>query len=117
MALLARARADHPGRAILVKSHPETTLARRPGHLTAADLAPGETLLTAPLSPHRLLAGAHAVYAVTSFMGFEAILAGHRPVLAGRPFYAGWGLTWDAGPLPRRGRALTAEQLFAAAMI
>ena len=117
LALLARARADHPGRAILVKSHPETTLARRPGHLTAADLAPGETLLTAPLSPHRLLAGAHAVYAVTSFMGFEAILAGHRPVLAGRPFYAGWGLTWDAGPLPRRGRALTAEQLFAAAMI
>jgi capsular polysaccharide export protein len=50
-------------------------------------------------------------------MGFEAILAGHRPVLAGQPFYAGWGLTDDAAPHPRRQRTLTPDQLFAAAMI
>jgi capsular polysaccharide export protein len=115
--LLARARADHPGRPIVVKSHPETTGGHRPGHLTAADLAPGDTALTAPVSPHRLLANAHAVYAVSSQLGFEAILAGHRPVLAGAPFYAGWGLTDDAQFLPRRGRTLTPDQLFAAAMI
>jgi capsular polysaccharide export protein len=117
LALLARARADHPGRAILVKSHPETTGGFRPGHLLPADLAPGDILLTTPLSPHRLLAHAHAVYAVSSQLGFEAILAGHRPVLAGQPFYAGWGLTEDPSPLPRRGRQLTPAQLFAAAMI
>ena len=117
LALLARARADHPGRPILVKSHPETMAGGHPGHITPADLKAGETLLTAPLSPRRLLAGAHAVYAVTSFMGFEAILAGHRPVLAGLPFYAGWGQTDDPAPLPRRGRHLTPEQIFAAAMI
>jgi capsular polysaccharide export protein len=117
LALLARARDDHPGRPILVKAHPATTAGTCPGHLTAADLRPGETLVTAALSPHGLLAGAHAVYAVTSLLGFEAILAGHRPVLAGLPFYAGWGLTTDPAPLPRRGRPLTPEQLFAAAMI
>lgn len=117
LALLARARADHPGRPVVVKSHPETTGGHRPGHLTTADIAPGDTLLTAPVSPHRLLANAHAVYAVSSQLGFEAILAGHRPVLAGQPFYAGWGLTEDPAPLPRRGRTLTPEQLFAAAMI
>ncbi len=117
LALLARARADHPGRPVIVKSHPETTGGHRPGHLSPADLAPGDSLLTDPISPHRLLAHAHAVYAVSSQLGFEAILAGHRPVLAGQPFYAGWGLTDDPAPLPRRGRTLTPEQLFAAAMI
>lgn len=117
LALLDRARADHPGRPIVVKSHPETTRGFRPGHLTQTDLRPGDMLLTAPLSPHRLLAGAHAVYAVSSQMGFEAVLAGHRPVLFGQPFYAGWGLTEDARSHPRRDRSLRREQLFAAAMI
>lgn len=117
LTLLARARAENPTRPIVVKSHPETNAGHRPGHLTPDDLAPGDTLLTAPVSPHRLLADAHAVYAVSSQLGFESILAGHRPVLAGAPFYAGWGLTHDPAPLPRRGRALTPAQLFAAAMI
>jgi capsular polysaccharide export protein len=50
-------------------------------------------------------------------MGFEAILDGHRPHVFGQPFYAGWGLTHDRQPLPRRTRRLTAEELFAGAMI
>ena len=50
-------------------------------------------------------------------MGFEAIWAGHRPVVFGQPFYAGWGLSRDKQPIDRRGRALTVEQLFAGAMI
>ncbi|MCH8465181.1 MAG: capsular polysaccharide biosynthesis protein, partial [Roseinatronobacter sp.] len=43
--------------------------------------------------------------------------AGHRPRVFGLPFYAGWGLTADEIPHPRRGRCLSAEQLFAAAML
>ena len=72
-----------------------------------------------PVSPWSLLDGAAAVYTVSSQMGFEAILAGHRPQVFGRPFYAGWGLTADrhAAPLPRRGRPLSRAQLFAGAMI
>ena len=50
-------------------------------------------------------------------MGFEAIFAGHKPRVFGQPFYAGWGLTEDAIPRPRRQRNLTRAQLFAAAMM
>ncbi len=116
-AMLAAARADHPGARIVVRVHPETRLGLRPGHFAPADLRPGEVLDASTASPWRLLAGARAVYTVSSQLGFEAILAGHRPRLFGQPFYAGWGLTDDARPPPRRGRQLTAEALFAAAMI
>ncbi len=51
-------------------------------------------------------------------MGFEAILAGHRPRVWGQPFSTRrLGLTHDRTPPPRRGRKLTPAQLFAAAMI
>ena len=50
-------------------------------------------------------------------MGFEAILTGHRPVVFGQPFYAGWGLSDDRKPVQRRQRKLTRVQLFAGAMI
>ncbi|MDZ7907264.1 MAG: capsular polysaccharide biosynthesis protein, partial [Gemmobacter sp.] len=64
-----------------------------------------------------MLEGAVAVYTVSSQLGFEAICAGHRPHVFGQPFYAGWGLTADQAPHPRRHRRLTRTQLFAAAMI
>ncbi|CUH85748.1 Capsule polysaccharide biosynthesis protein [Thalassovita mediterranea] len=44
-------------------------------------------------------------------------MAGHRPKVFGQPFYAGWGLTDDISPLPRRSRTLTRAQLFAGAMM
>ncbi len=115
--LLAMARADHPDRPILIRTHPETRSGHRRGHFTSAP--PGALLHDAPVSPWAMLANAHAVYTVSSQMGFEAILAGHRPVVLGQPFYAGWGLTEDRAPAPltRRGRSLTPEQLFAGAMI
>ena len=115
--MLAHARADHPTARILIKTHPETRLNLRPGHFDAAALPPGVTLCTDPVSPWKLLEGAIAVYTVSSQMGFEAILAGHRPRVFGQPFYAGWGLTTDEQPIPRRRRTLTRAQLFAAAMI
>lgn len=112
-AMLAAARDAHPGARLLIRAHPETALGLRPGHFGPED---GE-LLTDPVSPRALLEGAVAVWTVSSQLGFEAILAGHRPHVWGTPFYAGWGLTEDAAPLPRRGRRLTRAQLFAAAML
>lgn len=113
--MLEAARAEHPGRRIVIRSHPETAAGLRPGHLTQADLRHGETLCDGPISPWRLVENAAAVYAVSSQLGYEALLAGHRPVLFGQPFYAGWGLTDDRAPLPRgpRGTA-TPLALFAA---
>ena len=115
--MLARAMDDHPRARIIIKVHPETAQGLRAGHFSAADASDRVTLLADPISPWALLDGAIAVYTVSSQLGFEAILAGHRPYVFGQPFYAGWGLTQDEQPIPRRGRSLTRAQLFAAAMI
>ena len=115
--MLVAAQTDHPNARIVIKTHPETQNGLRPGHYAARDTTNRVTLCTAPVSPWTLLAGAIAVYTVSSQLGFEAVLAGHRPVVFGQPFYIGWGLTEDRAPLPRRKRSLTKAQLFAAAMI
>lgn len=112
--MLDTARAENPGARIVIKAHPETAGGARAGHFAPA---PDLTLLCGPVSPRGLLDGASAVYTVSSQLGFEAILAGHRPRVFGLPFYAGWGLSHDEIPHPRRGRALSVEQLFAAAML
>ncbi|WCR04310.1 capsular polysaccharide biosynthesis protein [Paracoccus saliphilus] len=113
--MLHAARDKHPGARIVVRTHPETSAGLRAGHLTAGDLRPDEQFCDGPVSPWRLIDNADAVYAVSSQLGYEALLAGHRPVLFGQPFYAGWGLSDDRAPLPetRRGMA-TREALFAA---
>ncbi|UWQ20059.1 capsular polysaccharide biosynthesis protein [Jannaschia sp. W003] len=115
MVLLARE--EHPGTRIVVKTHPETARGLRPGHYGPADAVHGAVLETRPLAPAALFAGAVAVYTVSSQMGFEAIVHGHRPVVFGQPFYCGWGLTDDRNPVDRRQRRLTRVQLFAGAMV
>ncbi len=115
--MLAAARRNHPERRIVIRTHPESRAGLRPGHYGSGDAGGRVSLLTAPVSPHLLLAGAAEVYTVSSQMGFEAILHGHRPHVFGQPFYAGWGLSQDEHPIPRRTRALTREELFAGAML
>ena len=115
--MLVQARTENPGARIVIKAHPETSLGLRSGHFGAQDVVGNVTMAGDAVSPWRLLDGAAAVYTVSSGMGFEAILAGHRPRVFGQPFYSGWGLTVDENPVPRRTRKLTRTQLFAAAMI
>lgn len=115
--MLATAREAHPHAPIVIKTHPETATGLRPGHYGPQHIGPGINLIAEPISPWALLDGAIAVYTVSSQLGFEAILAGHRPQVWGQPFYAGWGLSHDRTPPPRRGRVLTRNQLFAGAMI
>ncbi|MEZ5675887.1 capsular polysaccharide export protein [Thalassovita litoralis] len=115
--MLYYAQEQNPGARIVIKTHPETTQGFRPGYFTESDIGPHIEICDSPVSPWALLNGATAVYTVSSQLGFEAILAGHRPHVFGRPFYAGWGLTQDFHHIPRRNRPLTRAQLFAAAMI
>jgi len=116
--MLTWARQDHPDAILVIKTHPESQAGHREGHFDPGALPPGVVIEDRPISPWRLFEHARAVYTVSSQLGFEAILAGHRPVTFGVPFYAGWGLTDDRRPMPaRRGRALTRAQLVAAAMI
>ena len=116
--MLVQAQLDFPGARIVIRTHPETMDGHRAGHFSQADVTGDHiTLNTAPVSPWELLEGAIAVYTVSSQLGFEAIFAGHRPRVWGLPFYAGWGLTEDQTPHPRRRRKLTRAQLFAGAML
>lgn len=115
--MLFLARDENPGARILIRSHPESDAGHRQGYFTTDDCDDNTAIIDAALSPWRLLEGAVAVYTVSSQLGFEAILAGHKPVVMGQPFYAGWGLTDDRMPLDRRQRRLTRAQLFAGAMI
>ena len=115
--MLFVAQEEHPSTRIVIRTHPESTAGGRAGHFSAKDATGRISLCDASLSPHLLLEGAVAVYTVSSQMGFEAILAGHRPRVFGQPFYAGWGLSEDENPVWRRQRKLTRAQMFAAAMI
>lgn len=115
--MLVFAQEEHPGAQVLIKTHPETARGLRPGYFGPEDCSNRVSLLTDPMSPWRLFEGAVGVYTWSSQLGFEAIFAGHKPRVFGQPFYAGWGLTTDERPVPRRQRRLTRNQLFAAAMV
>ena len=54
----------------------------------------------------------------SSLAGFEALMRGKKVTVHGVPFYAGWGLTVDRGPVPaRRTARRTLEELVAAALL
>ena len=117
-AMLAHAKAHFPDHKIIIRTHPETRLNLREGYFSARHCdTPQITLFNCATSPWHLLERAKAVYSFSSQLGFEAILAGHRPHIFGQPFYAGWGLTVDHKPMPWRSRKLSSRQLFLAAMI
>jgi len=117
--MLYYAQTEHPAARIVIKTHPETRGGHRSRHFTQEHCNERISICDAPVSPWTLLDGAVAVYVVSSQMGFETIIAGHKPVVFGQPFYSGWGLSDDRSPLPfpRRRRTLTRAQLFAAAML
>jgi capsular polysaccharide export protein len=112
----SRRRAPSSRLPIVLKTHPDTALRGRRSHFAAARVPP-VVAVTEACDPAPLIAGAEAVYTVTSQGGFEALLHG-RPVRSfGMPFYAGWGLTDDDLPAPpRRGKA-SLEALVHAALV
>jgi capsular polysaccharide export protein len=114
--MLVFAQEEHPGKRVIIKTHPDTLAGHRQGYFQDSDANHNVTLFAGNVSPWTLLDGAAAVYTVSSQMGFEAIFAGHNPRVFGQPFYAGWGLTRDERPVQRRQRKLSRAQLFAAAM-
>ncbi|MBX2854003.1 MAG: capsular polysaccharide biosynthesis protein [Rhodobacteraceae bacterium] len=118
--MLAAARDENPGARILVKTHPDVVAGLKRGHFHPSSLN-GAELCGLDVSPWTLVDGAEKVYAVTSQMGFEALLAGKPVRLFGAPFYAGWGVTEDSGPADlyavRRTRHRSVTELFAAAYL
>jgi capsular polysaccharide export protein len=118
LALLRRARAMEPEARILWRPHPDVEAGLRRGAIAPADLAglADGVERIAPLAA--LLGQVDAVHVICSLAGFEALLRGVPVVTHGVPFYAGWGLTQDLGPVPaRRRRRLTVEALVAGALL
>lgn len=117
MELLRAARECEPEAHIIYKPHPDVlTGIRRSGRdeAYARDLC-DELVLHAPM--HALLDQVDAVHVLTSLAGFEALLREKSVYCYGSPFYAGWGLTRDLGPVPRRTRRLFLDELVAGTLI
>jgi capsular polysaccharide export protein len=65
-----------------------------------------------------LIAMVDEVHVNTSLAGFEALLRQKSVTTYGVPFYAGWGLTTDRGPVPaRRSTRRTIDELVAASLL
>lgn len=117
-AMLAAALCDYPDHQVLVKVHPDVQTHAKRSWLPLAALAhPRVRVIADGCHPVRLIAQAAAVYAVTSLIGFEALVHGRPVHCFGMPFYAGWGLTRDRLPAPHRRGAREIEDLVHAAFV
>lgn len=116
--LLRRARAAESDAYILYKPHPDVLAGHRVGHVAEGDALGFADAVVAGQSMPALLDMVDGVHVMTSLAGFEALLRGKDVTTHGVPFYAGWGLTRDLGPVPaRRGRTRSLDALIAAALL
>ncbi len=112
--LMRRVRTLCPDAFIVWKPHPDVLAGNRTGNDEAARLADHVEIV------HGISACIRAcdeVHTMTSLSGFDALLRGKRVVVHGVPFYAGWGLTKDMEPVPRRRRRLTLDMLVAGVLL
>ena len=94
--LLGRVRHDFPDAYLIYKPHPDVVAGLRPGDVTDP---PADQICLGDAA--QLLEKADRVATITSTLGFEALLRDVPVTTYGAPFYAGWGLTDDRGPLPK----------------
>ncbi|MCO5977530.1 capsular polysaccharide biosynthesis protein [Ideonella oryzae] len=116
LGLLQAVRRERPEAWIVYRPHPDVSARlRAPGQdEDTASRWCDEVVAAPPITA--LLAQVDEVHVLTSLAGFEALLRGVRVVCWGVPFYAGWGLTVDRVPTPRRGRLRSLDELVAAAL-
>lgn len=118
LGLLRRVREDAADAYIIYKPHPDVEAGHRKGRIddrTCLELA-DEIVRDVPITA--LIAAVDEVHVNTSLAGFEALLREKPVVTYGVPFYAGWGLTVDKGPVPdRRSARSTLDELVAAALL
>lgn len=112
--MLAIARALD-GYDILAKVHPDAIsggMESYLGKLLARDVPQNLTFIDFEVSPFSLFDVVDKVFVATSQLGFEALMAGKEVHCFGVPFYAGWGITVDHVPAPRRTRRRSLEEVF-----
>jgi capsular polysaccharide export protein len=115
--LLKMVRAENPGATVIYKPHPDVEAGHRPGALDDGETLRHADVIARGSAMAPLIGAVDEVHTMTSLAGFEALLRGRRVVAYGRPFYAGWGLTDDRAPIPRRGRTLRLAELAAGVLL
>jgi capsular polysaccharide export protein len=117
LTLLQAARQAEPDAWLIYKSHPDVVAGLRNAgtHENLAAQSCDEIVIGVPMGT--LLESVDAVHVLTSLTGFEALLRGKEVVCHGLPFYAGWGLTRDMLPFPRRSRLLNLDELVAGVLL
>ena len=116
--LLAKVRERAPDAYILFKPHPDVLAGHRRGAIAAAASLQYADEIVGELPISSLIAMVDEVHVNTSLAGFEALLRGKSVTTYGVPFYAGWGLTTDLGPVPaRRSARRSIDELVAATLL
>lgn len=115
--LIKQARSNSPKAHIIYKPHPDVLSGNRIGQVDESEALKYCDEIVTGVSMPVLLDIADEIHTMTSTSGLEAILRGKRVICYGRPFWAGWGLSDDKKPLPRRCRNLNIDELIAGAYI
>lgn len=108
------AKVENPDSEIIYYPHP-SELIRRDEHTfyTYTDLKHVAEIIKEPINIGSFLDSVDHVYTIDSYGGFEAIIRNIPVTTFGNPYYAGWGLTDDKGPISERKRTLTLNEIFA----
>lgn len=118
LGLLMRARELEPDSWLIYRPHPDVEAGHRKGHVPDRKAMEYANEIERGGSISALIESVDRVHCITSLGGFEALLRGKQVTTHGVPFYAGWGLTTDHGPVPsRRSRRRTLDELVAATLI
>ncbi|MEA3059121.1 MAG: capsular polysaccharide export protein [Sphingomonadales bacterium] len=116
--LLKRVREQARHAYILYKPHPDVVAGHRRGTIPQSACLEFADEIVGDVPISSLIAMVDEVHVNTSLAGFEALLREKRVTTYGVPFYAGWGLTTDLGPVPaRRTARRTLDELVAATLL
>jgi len=116
--LLRRVRQQAPDGYVLYKPHPDVLAGHRRGAISNRECLQFADEIVGELPIASLIDMVDEVHVNTSLAGFEALLRGKEVTTYGVPFYAGWGLTRDLGPVPERRTATRSiDELVAATLL
>ncbi|MEK0445296.1 MAG: capsular biosynthesis protein [Verrucomicrobiota bacterium] len=115
--LLRAVRESHPSAFLVYKPHPDVASGLRGAGAGESQTPLWSDCVLKDVSMADVLPEVDEVHLLTSLTGFEALLRGKKVVCYGLPFFAGWGLTEDREPTPRRGRSLSLDALVAATLV
>lgn len=116
-ALLRRVRECEPQAFLIYKAHPDLVAGVRHGAVLPESAEAIADLVVTEGNVLDWLDRCDEVHTMTSTVGFEALIRKVPVVTYGLPFYAGWGLTRDHLPCPRRIRRLTLDELACGALV